>query len=139
MIPNDVLGREIIINHMLPEQRTRIEMEIGVAYGSDLAQATEILQTIAREQPRILPAPAPEVNVRTLGDNAVALQVLVWIDVPRGKRSVRDQVYRETLRRFDAAGIDIPFPQRVVHWGQGSTGDTSSASALPGANSTLDE
>jgi MscS family membrane protein len=120
MIPNDVLGREIIINHMLPEQRTRIEMEVGVAYGSDLAQATEILQAIAREQPRILPEPAPEVNVRSLGDNAVVLQVLVWIDVPRGKRSVRDQVYREALRRFEAAGIDIPFPQRVVHLGPAS-------------------
>jgi MscS family membrane protein len=115
MIPNDVLGREIIINHMLPEQRTRIEMEIGVAYGTNLERASEVLQDIMRRQPRILPEPAPEVNVRALGDDAVTLQILVWIDGPRGKRSVRDQVYREALAQFDAAGIDIPFPQRVVH------------------------
>lgn len=125
MIPNDVLGREIIVNHMLPEQRTRIEMTVGVAYESDLTRATEILQDITREQPRVLAAPAPEINVASLGDNAVVLQVLVWIDVPRGKRSVRDHVYREALARFGEAGIDIPFPQRVVHVSGGSDTEAS--------------
>jgi MscS family membrane protein len=115
MIPNDVLGKEIIINHMLPEQKTRIEMEIGVAYSSDLDRATEILEAIAREMDRILPDPPSEVNVRVLDDNAIVLQVLVWIDRPRGKRAVRDAVYRQALRRFDDAGIEIPFPQRVLH------------------------
>jgi len=139
MIPNDVLGREIIVNHMLPEQRTRIEMEIGVAYGSDLAQATEILQAIAREQPRILPSPAPEVNVRSLGDNAILLQVLVWIDAPRGKRTVRDRLYRAVIARFGAAGIDIPFPQRVVHWGQAAAGDGSTTDAVRGTGAASGE
>ncbi|MDZ7826707.1 MAG: hypothetical protein U5R48_12600 [Gammaproteobacteria bacterium] len=55
-----MLGKEIIINHMLPEQKTRIEMEIGVAYGTDLEQATEILQAITREMDRILQVPTPE-------------------------------------------------------------------------------
>lgn len=115
MIPNDVLGREVIINHMLPEQRTRIDLRLGVGYDADLAQATEILQDIVRGQARILADPAPEVNVVGLGDNAIELQVLVWIDAPRGKRTVRDRVYREALARFRSAGIEIPFPQRVVH------------------------
>jgi len=114
MIPNDVLGKEIIINHMLPEQKTRIEMQIGVAYGTDLEQATRILQAIARAMPRILPEPPPEVNVRALGDDAVVLQILVWLDRPRGKRAVRDAVYRQALTRFAEAGIEIPYPQRVV-------------------------
>lgn len=123
MIPNDVLGREIIVNHMLPEQRTRIEMEVGVAYGTDLEHATAILMEITRAMPRILAEPHPEVNVRALGDNAVVLQVLVWIDGPRGKRAVRDHVYRETLTRFAAAGIDIPYPQRVVHVANGTAAE----------------
>ena len=114
MIPNDVLGREIIINHMLPEERTRIEMTIGIAYDADLEQATSILQTLLDEQDRILSIPAPEVNVQSLGDNAIALQILVWIDAPRGKRSVRDNVYRAALTRLKDADIEIPFPQRVV-------------------------
>lgn len=114
MIPNDVLGREVIVNHMLPEQKTRIDLRIGVAYDTDLERATSILQDIIKGRERILPAPAPEVNVRALGDNAVTLRVLVWIDGPRGKRAVRDNIYRRTLTRFREEGIEIPFPQRVV-------------------------
>lgn len=115
LIPNDVLGKEVIVNHMLPEQKTRIEMQIGVAYGTDLDRATDILYDIIQDIPRILPEPTPEVNVTSLGDNAVALQVLVWIDGPRGKRAIRNRVYRRTLTRFEEAGVEIPFPQHVVH------------------------
>lgn len=115
MIPNDVLGREVIVNHMLPEARTRTEMTIGVAYGADLDRASDILYEILQTQDRILPEPRPEVNVTSLADNAVLLQILVWIDGPRGKRRVRDQIYRRALVRFEAEEIEIPFPQRVVH------------------------
>jgi len=114
MIPNDVLGREVIVNHMLPEQKTRIELEIGVAYGTDLSRATSLLQNILDGRDRILSDPVPEVNVRSLDDNAVILQILLWIDGPRGKRSVRDDVYRRALVRFREEKIEIPFPQRVV-------------------------
>lgn len=115
MIPNDVLGRKVIVNHMLPEQRTRTEMTIGVAYGTDIHRATAILKNIVEATDRVLPEPEPEVNVKAFGDSAVALQVLVWIDGPRGKRAVRDHVYRRALARFEEEGIEIPFPQRVVH------------------------
>lgn len=115
LIPNDVLGKEVIINHMLPEQVTRIEMTIGVAYDSDVDQATAILHEILRSSDRIHGDPGPEVNVAALGDNAIVLQILAWIDRPRGKRTVRDAVYRKALARFAEAGIDIPFPQRTLH------------------------
>ena len=115
LIPNDVLGKEVIINHMLPEQRTRIEMRIGVAYDADLDRATALLNDVLQAHERILPDPAPEVNVAALDDSAVTLQVLAWIDGPRGKRRVRDHVYRHTLARFAEAGLQIPFPQRVVY------------------------
>jgi len=62
----------------------------------------------------------PEVNVSALGENAIILQVLLWIDAPRGKRSVRDDVYRRAVSRFAEAGIDIPFPQRVVRITEGA-------------------
>jgi len=120
MIPNDVLGREVIVNHMLPQARTRIEMTIGVAYGTDLEQATQILRDILDGQDRVLTVPKPEVNVRALGDSAVTLQVLAWIDAPRGKRRVRDAVYRRALTRLEEAGIEIPFPQRVVQLTDGA-------------------
>ncbi len=136
LIPNDVLGKEVIVNHMLPEQKTRIEMQIGVAYGADLNRATEILHKIIAGIDRVLSTPTPEVNVASLGNSAVMLQVLVWIDGPRGKRAVRNRVYRLALARFEKAGITIPFPQRVVHLREdatlidGQTGNANSDEAV---------
>ena len=124
LIPNDVLGKEVIINHMLPEQKTRINMSIGVAYGTDLDRATAILQEILYESDRIFDDPEPEVNVTALGDDAVVLQMLAWIDRPRGKRAVRNQVYRQALVRFEQAGIEIPFPQRTIHLADAPSSDS---------------
>ncbi|MFB6099503.1 MAG: mechanosensitive ion channel family protein [Salinibacter sp.] len=130
MIPNDVLGREVIVNHMLPEEKTRIDTTIGIAYDADLERATSILRSILEEQPRILSVPVPEINVQSLRDSAVVLQILMWIDAPRGKRSVRDDVYRETLVRFEETGIEIPFPQRVVQLKDGTQAEIASPSEL---------
>ncbi|PSQ88356.1 MAG: hypothetical protein BRD43_04655 [Bacteroidetes bacterium QS_4_64_154] len=105
---------------MLPEQRIRVELEIGVAYGIDLERATALLMEIIQKSDRVVPEPTPEVNVASLGDNAVVLQVLVWIDAPRGKRAVRDVIYRRALTRFAKADIEIPFPQRVVQMTDGT-------------------
>jgi len=131
MIPNDVLGREVIVNHMLPEQRIRVELEIGVAYGTDLERASELLRAVIQESDRILSEPAPEVNVASLGDNAILLQVLVWINAPRGKRRVRDAVYRRALTRFAEANIEIPFPQRVVQLTDGTPAREGYRDCLP--------
>ena len=61
MIPGDVLGTEIIVNHMLSEQKTRIELQIGVAYRTDLERATLLLQEILRTSGRILPEAGIEI------------------------------------------------------------------------------
>jgi len=64
---------------------------------------------------RIEDEPEPEVNLVAFGDSAVEFEVLVWLDSPRGRRTVRDRVYRRIFNRFDEEGIEIPFSQRVVH------------------------
>jgi len=127
LIPNDVLGKEVIVNHMLPEQKTRIELQIGVEYETDLEHATAVLSELIQSIDRILSEPEPEVNVASLDDSAVVLQILVWIDAPRGKRAVRDQIYRGALARFRDENIGIPFPQRVVHVARGAGNETGPA------------
>jgi small-conductance mechanosensitive channel len=84
MIPDGVLCTKIIVNRMLPEQKTRIELQIGVACGTDPERAILLLQEILRTSGRILPEPVPEVNVAALDDNAVVLQVLLWTAPPEG-------------------------------------------------------
>lgn len=113
-IPNDVLMQETTINYQLPESLTRVELDIGVAYGSDLDRATEIILDIIENCNLISDEREPEVNVTELGDHGINLNVLYWQFDPTGQRTSRDYVYREVLRRFREREIEIPYPHLDV-------------------------
>jgi MscS family membrane protein len=119
-IPNDVLAKEVVVNWELPNSRTRLELEVGVAYDTDIEEATGIIEEILDEEADLLADDRePEVNLNSFGDSAIILQIYVWLTQPRGGRHVRDDIYRKILKRFREQGIEIPFPQRVLH----QTGD----------------
>lgn len=127
-IPNDVLMNETTVNYNLPEALTRSELTIGVAYEADLDKATDILMVIAKNQESVSHDKGPEVNVVNLADSAVELKVLVWQEKPRGKRHVRDTIYREALKRFDEENIEIPYPHRDVILNQTDSGGSEQGS-----------
>lgn len=109
-VPNDQLMRETVVNYNLPESLTRVEMEVSVAYGTDLERAEAILLEIVEGAEGVVEDPAPEVNVVELGDSGVLIEVLAWQEGPRGRRGTRDEVYREALARLAEAGIEVPYP-----------------------------
>jgi small-conductance mechanosensitive channel len=97
----------------------RIELAIGVGYGTDLDQAERLLREIAANNPRCLEEPAPLIQVRALGDSSVDLMFLVWT-ARENLLAVQNELLRAILERFAAEGIEIPFPQRTLHWASGS-------------------
>jgi MscS family membrane protein len=109
-LPNDQLMRDTVINYNLPASRTRAEMSVSVGYDADIEKAEAILFDIVTGLDGIVEDPTPEVNVVELADSGVVIEVLAWQQGPRGKRHTRDRLYRQTLTRFDEAGIEIPYP-----------------------------
>nr|WP_299073779.1 mechanosensitive ion channel domain-containing protein [uncultured Allomuricauda sp.] len=113
IIPNGQLSNGSIINYNMEDTR-RDKFDVGIGYGSNIKQAKEILLQICSDTEDILKEPAPEVYVGELGDSSVNLTLRFW-----AKNEVfwaaHFHVIEETKLRFDQAGIEIPFPQRVVH------------------------
>lgn len=113
IIPNGQLSNGSIINYNMEDTR-RDKFDVGIGYGSNIKQAKEILLQICAEHADILKEPIPEVYVGELGDSSVNLTLRFW-----AKNEVfwpaHFHVIEETKLRFDQAGIEIPFPQRVVH------------------------
>ncbi len=91
----------------------RVEYSVGIAYDADIGHAIEVIKGVLDEHPLVLEEPEPEIFVEELGDSAVILKVRFWVP-----SSHWFEVKRELLRRIkealDEAGIEIPFPQRVV-------------------------
>ncbi|MFB6356939.1 MAG: mechanosensitive ion channel family protein [bacterium] len=113
-IPNDSLMHETTINYNLPEALTRVEVSVGVGYDTDLDHATEIIHNILEGVEGVTTRKDPEVNVESLGDSAINLQILAWQDHPTAQRRTKDRIYRRIIKRFREEQIEIPFPQRDV-------------------------
>ncbi|NDV43313.1 mechanosensitive ion channel family protein [Flagellimonas sediminis] len=113
ILPNGQLSNGNIINYNMESTR-RDKIDVGIGYGSNIKEAKEILLQICADNPNILTEPAPEVYVGALGDSSVDLTLRFWAnnDV---FWAAHFYVIEQTKLRFDAAGIEIPFPQRVMH------------------------
>ena len=115
-IPNAVIGAAKITNESGgPWVKQRIRVPVGVAYGSDTEKVVNILEEIAKNNTGIVDQPAPRVRMRSFGDFALNFELLGWIATPEQRGLVVHQLLLEIDKRFRAEGIEIPFPQRVVH------------------------
>jgi len=113
VIPNGQLANGNIINYNAEPTR-RENYEIGISYNSNIKVAKDILLDICAQDERILKEPVPEVYVGNLGDSAVNLSLRFWAPNEVFWPARFDLIEQSKLR-FDEAGIEIPFPQRVVH------------------------
>ena len=113
IIPNGKLSNENVINYNAMSNR-RDNLKIGIGYGSNIKEAKDIMLQICADSDKILKEPIPEVYVDALGDSSVNLTLRFWADVSVFWPA-HFYVIEEAKKRFDAAGIEIPFPQRVIH------------------------
>jgi small-conductance mechanosensitive channel len=116
LIPNENLITGEVINWSYSQNLVRLRVPVGVAYGSDLEKARELMLAAAADTLRVLKDPEPTYLIIGLGDNAVNLEVRVWIHDPQnGIASVKSDLFRGILQRFRDHGIELPYPQRDVH------------------------
>lgn len=113
LVPNGKLLSDNIENLTGYEKR-RVDLVIGISYGSSISQAIKIARDVMAEDPRVLSDPEPAVFVSELGDSSVNLHVWPWVK-PGDYWAVYFDITKRVKEAFDAGGVEIPFPQRVVH------------------------
>lgn len=113
IVPNSQIMNGTIINFSANDKR-RIDLIIGCSYQSDLDKVRKVLTEIMESDARILKDPAPTIAVTSLGDSSVNFVVRPWV-LTADYWDVHFYVNEQIKKRFDAAGLSIPFPQRDVH------------------------
>lgn len=113
IMPNSVLTNSPLINYTQKGIR-RLDLVYSVSYSDDLAKVKALLQDILAADPRVLKEPAPIVGVSAYTDSAINFVVRPWATV-KDFWPLTFDLNQRVKERFDAAGITIPFPQRVVH------------------------
>lgn len=113
VIPNGQLADNSLTN-VTAEPVRRLDVQVGISYGSDMKLAKEILLKLAAEDGEILQDQAPMAAVENLGDSAVGMLLRVW--VPTDKYwNVKFRLNEAVKNAFDEAGIEIPYNQMDVH------------------------
>jgi small-conductance mechanosensitive channel len=116
IVPNEKLITERIENLSLGDPKVVLSTEVAVGYDSDVDEVRRVLLEAASGAPRVIDEPAPGVQLVRFGADGLEFKLLFWIADPQnGSGNVVSEVNIRVLKGLRAAGIDIPYPQRVVH------------------------
>jgi small conductance mechanosensitive channel len=113
MVPNGKIFGDVIKNVTAYDNR-RVDLVIGIGYSSDIQKAYDIMANLMKDDSRIFTDPAPQIAVSELADSSVNFVVRPWVK-KEDYWGVKFDLIRNIKEAFDANGIDIPYPQQVVH------------------------
>lgn len=119
LIPNSVFLEKTVTNWTLSDQLLRFSVMVGVAYGTPIETAMQLIREATTDHLAVLKVPLPLVLLEDFGDNALQLRVDYWLDISLqdNSRQVASEIRLSIEKRFAEHGIAIPFPQRDVHLG----------------------
>jgi small-conductance mechanosensitive channel len=114
-VPNSVIGKGLIVNYSNPSTKYRVETHVGIAYGSDVEQARQVMIEAIRSQDWVMPNERIEALFMEFGDSALVFRVRCWIEHYVETRRILDKMNTALYHALNEAHIEIPFPQQVVH------------------------
>lgn len=113
IVPNKQLWDTAIFNYSANKTR-RVDFTLGIGYGDDIDKAFRVINEILDNDPRCHAEPARQIVVGNLGESSVDIIVRVWADAG-DYWGLKFDLTKTFKQRFDAEGIEIPFPQRTLH------------------------
>lgn len=116
IVPNEMLITQRVENYSFADPKVALTTVVQVAYGTDLTALSPRLQAAMAGVDRVLADPAPAVQLSNFAADGLELTLVFWIaDLENGQGNVRSNVNLAVLAELNAAGVQIPFPQRVMH------------------------
>lgn len=113
IVPNEKLITEVVNHHTYSDKRVTVVLAVSISFDADVDRACDLLEQIARSEPRVMREPAPAARVKALGDFGVNLELTAWMDdLAAGESDLRSTLFRQVLKAFRAEGIDIAYRRR---------------------------
>ncbi len=138
IVPNELLITQRVESNTLADSQVSLSSEVQFAYGTDLDALLPQLLAAIGTVPRVLETPAPGIQLTGFGADGLSLKMLFWIaDSENGTGNVTSDVNLAVLKALNAAGVEIPYPQRVLHGMPAEA--TRAAPAAPEAAASAEE
>lgn len=115
IVPNAQLISERVTNWTLSDHQRRVDVPVGVAYGTNREMILEILQKVADENESVIADPPPVALFIGFGDSSLDFELRAWTSNLKRIMVVRSELAMAIGDALDEAGVEIPFPQRDLH------------------------
>lgn len=115
IVPNSMIASRLVINHAYPDPKLRVDLPIGIAYGSDIATVKRVLIEAMSNVEGVYRDRKPDVVMTSFGESALNLEMRCWINAFGDRPKMADRINVAAYNALNAAGIEIPFPQRVLY------------------------
>ncbi len=116
IVPNEMLITQRVENLSLTDPKVWQSTIVSVAYDSPIDEVVATLTQACAAQPRVLAEPAPSVALSAFGADGLEFTATYWIaDPENGQLNLKSDINRAILLALRERGIEIPYPQRVVH------------------------
>ncbi len=115
IVPNHNFVGDKVINWSYNEPRTRFNVDVGVAYGSDVRLVEKLLVESALEQDEVINEPKPFVFFRDFGNSSLDFRLFFWVEEVFYVEILKSKIRFSIDAKFRENGVVIPFPQRDLH------------------------
>jgi small-conductance mechanosensitive channel len=115
IVPNSLIGKSLIVNHSYPDSTFRVQTDVGVAYGSDLEHVRGTLTHAVQAVQGVMAEKPVQALLLEFGESSLNFRVRWWVPHYIDTRIILDRVNTAIYNALQREGIEIPFPQRVVH------------------------
>jgi potassium efflux system protein len=122
IIPNGDLISQQVTNWTLTNNNRRIELIVGVAYGSDILKIQKVLEKVLNENKEIMQTPEPRALLTNFNESSIDFKLLFWVPDNSLRGTIKSGLISDVYLAFAAEGIEIPYPKRdiQVHFPEGN-------------------
>jgi small-conductance mechanosensitive channel len=115
VVPNSQIGKSLVVNYAYPNDQYRLQIHIGVAYGTDIEHARKVMVDAVKDVEGVLPDRPVEALFLEFGDSAMIFRVRWWLDSYVDTRRMFDRVNSALYKALEKENIELPFPQLEVN------------------------
>jgi len=115
IVPNSEFISSNVINWSHSDPKIRINILVGVSYGSNIDDVLKALHEVADGHPEVMKNPKTDILFRNFGDSSWNMDLRVWINHPKRHHIIKSELNIAIVKKFKEYGIEIPFPQRDLH------------------------
>jgi len=115
VVPNSVIGKSLVVNYAYPNDQYRLQIHIGVAYGTEIEKARQVIIDAVQKVEGVLPDRSVEALFLEFGDSSMTFRVRWWLESFVDTRRMFDRVNTALYNALKKENIQLPFPQLDVN------------------------